>query len=126
VVELVGGVAAVVPAVEPEADALPIVAFARMNPPLVEAAAVLVGAAVLLAELSCRQPVTVTVFSSVVLLVDVLGVCAINAADVANAIAAVIHKVRFIYPPPCPRLQARYLSVASHTATRREEWMVEW
>jgi hypothetical protein len=103
VVALVGGVVGVVPevvpAVDPEPEALPIVAFARMNPPLVEAPAVLVGELVLLAELSCRQPVTVTVLLSVLLLVEVLGVCAINAADVANAIAAVIHKVRFIYPP---------------------------
>jgi hypothetical protein len=103
-VELVGGVAAVVPLVVPlvvpavvpelELDPLPIVAFARMNPPLVEAPVVLVEPG--LAEPSCRQPVTVIVS---LLPVVVLGLWAINATDVTHAIAVVIHKVRFIYPP---------------------------
>ena len=111
VVALVGGVLAVVPlvvpavvpavlpGVDPAIEPLPIVAFARMNPPPVVEEPVVVEDAALPAELSCTQPVTVTVFLSLLWLVVVLGLWAINATDVAHAIAAVIHKVRFIYPP---------------------------
>jgi len=102
-VVLVAGGVAVVPlvvplvvAVEPALpiDPLPMVAFARVKLPL------LVDP-VVLAELSCRQPVTVTVLSSMDLEVDVveLGVCAVIATVVAHAIAAAIHTVRFIKPP---------------------------
>ena len=99
-VALAGGgvVALVVPAAEVELDGdPPIVAFARMKP-AVEAPGVLAADPAVVAELSCRHPVTVTVLSSALLLVVALGVCANNAAVVAHAIAAVIHKVRFIYP----------------------------
>ena len=104
---VVGGVA-VVPLVVPAAaeleEALPIVAFARMKPP---APVALAAAPAVVAELSCKHPVTVTVLSSMLLLVDVLGVCAMSAAVVAHAIAADIQTVRFIFPPwRCDRASA--------------------
>jgi hypothetical protein len=95
---VVGGVA-VVPPVDAvvEDDPLPVIAFARMYPPVVEAPAV-VAAPLEVAEPACRQPVTVTVFSSVVLLVVDVVPCAASAAVVAHANTAA-HTVRFIIPP---------------------------
>jgi hypothetical protein len=103
-----GGVAVVVPAVELGVDPLLTIASARMKPLLGEAA-------VVLAELSCTQPVTVTVFSSVFLLVVVVALCAVSAAVVvAHAIAAAIQNVRFISPPRARGVQARYLLTEQH------------
>ena len=79
----------VVPTVEPDVDPLPIVAFARTKP---DFGAVPAGAA----DASSRQPVTVTVLSSVLLLVAPLGVCAATPIAVAHANAVAIHVARFI------------------------------
>jgi len=122
-VAVAGGVAAVVPAVVPpvvpavdavlELDAPPIIAFARMK-------LLLEVALVLLADPSCRHPVTVTVLSSVVLLlVVVLGVCAAAVIVVAHASATAIHTLRFIIPP-WPARRASSIPEATITWMRRQ------
>jgi hypothetical protein len=92
-----------VPTVEAdvEFDPLPIVALASTKPVF---GAVPAGAA----DASSRQPVTVTVLSSVLLVVP-LGVCAATPIAVAHANAAAIHIARFIGNLLAPEgLQAGY------------------
>src|SRR5262245_38009147 len=95
----------VVPTVEPavDVDGLAIVAFARTKP---DFGAVPAGAE----DASSRQPVTVTVLSSVWLLAVPLGVCAAAPIAVAHAKAVAIHIARFIDNLLGARgLQSRYL-----------------